>query len=348
MTWAKLSIGILAVIWVGLIMNEAHSEYLICTDSNHIWPESIDIDAFGNLYFSDAKEKALFRIERNQKDGRLGRTAEKVLKGFKHLGGVSIDRSNHSLYLGAKVPINCIDSYQIVQIPLDLLGRFQDTPYTLDALSDSSVSQEMKMSVVSREIKEKPNGVVCEPTTGTIGYTFQNLFSSYFLGRKGFLDSVSFSGKNEDIVALFTPNGIDIHGSADRLMWVASLFRKNEIVLVDVSTGVVNTRKKLQDVGRGPDGLLCLEGGDVLIAGFESRNIIYLPWTGTAFGEPKSLVEGLDNPTDLVIGKSSMGQGQSLYVTTVAKWAGIFGRRSGRVIEITDIDERLGILKKDR
>jgi len=45
---------------------------------NHKWPESIDLDRDGNLYFTDLIEKALFRIKRN-KDGALASQNEKVL-----------------------------------------------------------------------------------------------------------------------------------------------------------------------------------------------------------------------------------------------------------------------------
>ena len=39
---------------------------------DHNWPESIDFDQDSNLYFTDAIEKALFQITRNE-DGTHGK-----------------------------------------------------------------------------------------------------------------------------------------------------------------------------------------------------------------------------------------------------------------------------------
>ena len=51
----------------------------------------IDFDRNGNLYFTDAIEKALFRIKRN-KDGALAPQNEKLLSRFEHIGGIKIDK----------------------------------------------------------------------------------------------------------------------------------------------------------------------------------------------------------------------------------------------------------------
>jgi hypothetical protein len=69
---------------------------------NHKWPESIDFDQDGNLYFTDAIEKALFQIKRS-KDGALASTSIQLLYGLDHASGVSIDRENAFLYSSAKV-----------------------------------------------------------------------------------------------------------------------------------------------------------------------------------------------------------------------------------------------------
>lgn len=65
---------------------------------DHKWPESIDFDQHGNLYFTDAIEKALFQIKRNH-NGTLDNKSIPLLLGFDHTSGVSVDRKNAFLYL---------------------------------------------------------------------------------------------------------------------------------------------------------------------------------------------------------------------------------------------------------
>jgi hypothetical protein len=60
---------------------------------DHKWPESIDFDQDSNLYFTDAIEKALFQITRNE-DGTPG-TGESLF--------VTTIRGITSLWGGAKV-----------------------------------------------------------------------------------------------------------------------------------------------------------------------------------------------------------------------------------------------------
>ena len=54
----------------------------ICTDYPHTWPESIDTDATGNVYFTDAAEGTLYRIKREDKNS-LAKKEELILKDFK-------------------------------------------------------------------------------------------------------------------------------------------------------------------------------------------------------------------------------------------------------------------------
>src|SRR5215510_4524686 len=90
----------------------------------HKWPESIDFDQDGNLCFTDAIEKALFQIKRN-KDGTLASAGIKLLYGFNHTGGVSIDRENAFLYLGAKIK----KAAKILKIPLRCFETYRDVHY---------------------------------------------------------------------------------------------------------------------------------------------------------------------------------------------------------------------------
>ena len=97
-------------------------------------------------------------------------------------------------------------------------------------------------------------------------------------------------------------------------------------------------------LGPGLDGLFCLENGDILAAGFVTGQILYLPWDDTTYGDPIVIEEGLDNPTDLVVGPSSRGADypDSLYVTTLIFWRVLpFFKPAGKVIEIPDIRARI-------
>jgi hypothetical protein len=95
-------------------------------------------------------------------------------------------------------------------------------------------------------------------------------------------------------------------------------------------------------LGAVPDGVYCMENGDILIAAFASGQILYLAWDGSAYSDPVVIEDGLDNPTDLVIGPSSSGaeRSESLYVTTLV-WYRTFLFTAGKVVEITDIRTRI-------
>ena len=58
----------------------------------------------------------------------------------------------------------------------------------------------------------------------------------------------------------------------------------------------------------------------------------------------------LDNPTDLALGRSSCGEGESLFVTTTKLSYAFFPNRwkwgRGRVVEIENIREKLKDLKE--
>jgi len=69
---------------------------------NHKWPASIDFDQDGNLYFTDAIEKALFLIRRS-KDDTLASTSHQLLCGLDHRSGVSLNTGNAFLYPSTKV-----------------------------------------------------------------------------------------------------------------------------------------------------------------------------------------------------------------------------------------------------
>ena len=77
----------------------------LCSKS-HKWPEAIDIDGDGNLYFSDVVAKKIYRFTR-EGDRSLKKEEQLLLQGFKHASGISIDRDQHSLN-SSKVNNHCI------------------------------------------------------------------------------------------------------------------------------------------------------------------------------------------------------------------------------------------------
>jgi hypothetical protein len=88
---------------------------------NHKRPASIDVDQDGNLYFTDAIEKALFLIRRS-KDDTLASTSHQLPCGLDHRSGVSIDTENAFLYPSAKVK----KASQVIKIPPDWFETRRD------------------------------------------------------------------------------------------------------------------------------------------------------------------------------------------------------------------------------
>jgi len=299
------------------------------TQGEQKWPESIDFDRRGNLYFTDHDEKALFRIKRNQ-DGTLADSTERLLYGFRHAGGISIDRDKDILYLGARVKRDG----GILCIPLKLLAQHRSTPYSSfreEFLANHP--QHLERMDTDRDRKKaspsQPNGVVYDPSTGTIFYTHSNIVRGW-LGFKGFLGNTENSLRR----ALRSPNGIDIDPTRKDTL-VISLFWKNCILRLDTTNGAAI---KSPVFGKGLDGLLCLENGDVIATSFGSGEIFHLSWDGSKYVHPTVLQNGLDCPTDIAIGPSASGSGESLYVTTtkglVRSWFG-----GGEILEIPKIRE---------
>ena len=299
------------------------------TQGEQKWPESIDFDRRGNLYFTDHDEKALFRIKRNQY-GALADGPERLLHGFQHAGGISIDRDKDILCLGARVKRDG----GILCIPLELLDKHRNIPYF--SFRDEVLAnrpQHLEGMYTNRDRKKpsppQPNGVVYDPNTGTIFYTHSNIVRGRF-GFNGFLGNTENSLRR----ALRSPNGIDIDPTRKDTL-VISLFWKNCILRLDTTSGA---SIKSPPFGKGLDGLLCLENGDVIVTSFGSGEIFHLSWDGGEYVYPTVLQNGLDCPTDVAIGPSASSSGESLYVTTtkglVRSWFG-----GGEILEIPNFRE---------
>jgi sugar lactone lactonase YvrE len=315
----------------------------LCSES-HNWPEAIDFDGDGSLYFSDVVAKKLDRFPR-EGDGSLQEKEQLLLKGFKHAAGISIDRENKLLYFGVRLQGDRVS--KVLQIPLGLLDRCQECDYSYQKLKRSV---EMDSEVLYEyEIGESiPNGVVFDKKTKNVFYTHENIIRGYILNRPGYVGDTQGKIKEK----LLTPNGIKIDPTIeDKSVLVVGQPRTNTIVRITMPQVELGKPKQIRGIGERlgvvPDGLFCLENGDLLVAGFATGQILYLPWDGSTYHDPIMIEDGLDNPTDLVVGPSSRGAdySESLYVTTLVWWRA-FLFPVGKVIEIPDIRTRIADKRK--
>lgn len=305
----------------------------------HYWPEAIDFDGQGNLYFSDIVAKKLYRFRREE-DGSLGKQEQLLLQGFKHAAGISIDRGNELLYLGVTLRGDQVS--KVLQIPLGLLNRGQEFEYSYEKLKSSvELSPE---TLYEYDIGvSKPNGLVFDPQSKNAFYTDENILLGYLLNKPGHVGDTRGLIKQ----AMLTPNGIDIDPSVeDETVLVVGSPRTNSITRIAIPQVEVGEPKQLLGIGGilgpGPDGLYCMQNGDILAAAFVSGQILYLAWDGSEYRDPIVIADGLDNPTDLVIGPSSLGADhpESLYVTTLVWWRSLIFP-AGKVIEIPDVRTRI-------
>lgn len=306
----------------------------LCKPTGHKWPESIDFDSRGNLYFTDAGSKALYQIKRDQRSNTLPCEGEKkLLWGFQHLAGISIDRINDHIYLGVKLEENGRVKGKILQIPVDLLDDETGTNY--QAMRSGAIREYDLDSGERKPMHPRPNGVVFDPATKNVFYTNEDL-----LGCRGYVGNI----RDSHVRNYETPNGIDIDHVSPTPALIVALSRANRLVRLDAA-GHQLTEKNLGNrkkywLGLGPDGVFCLENGDVLFASFLLGKIYYLRRQGDSFSDPLEIESGLDQPTDLAIGVSSTGEGESLFVTTTSLLKLFFGGR-GNVVEIPHIRERI-------
>ena len=292
------------------------------------WPESIDFDRYGNLYFTDVVGNALYKFKR-QKDGRLDRKSTRLLYGLKGASGVSIDRENDFLFVGARVG----KKGRIIKIPLSWFKTHTDINYRLflaDPSSDPALRpEELEIRFTGKHPREAiPNGVVYHRQSDTVFYTDENIFGS-LLGGRGFIGRTKEAAQPE----FQTPNGIDIDPMTENVL-VVSLLRKRSIIRWDFQKGQELSRTT---VGRWLDGLICLENGDVLAAAFGARRIFHLKREADTFIDPCEIARLTGFPTDMAIGTSSDGEGESLFVTMLRGYTFFLG--GGGIVEIPRIRE---------
>jgi hypothetical protein len=307
------------------------------------------MDSDGNIYFTDSVERSLYRLKRKS-DNTLPRKGEEILLwGLGHAGGVSIDRENKVLYLGARTGCWLSPKAAILQIPLAVFDKpYKGCSYSSEEFTQALERQSLKRADVEHEVRPaesglplpKPNGVLFVPGENKVFYTHENLPGG-ISGREGYLGDIS----NSLCKRYVSPNGLDVDTTTGNPVLVIALTLKNSIVRFNLSTGESSPPVELKHEtkykrGLSPDGLICLKNGDILFASFISGRVYFMPWDGQAYGDPRSIADGLDCPTDLVVGTSSSGAGESLFVTTTKMgWA--FLRGGGNIIEIPNICEKI-------
>ena len=311
------------------------------TSLSKSFPESIDADQDGNLYISESYTGALYRYRR-QGDGCLEESPELILTGFGRGGarGLCIDRSTATLYFGID-PKEAAQA-QIIGFSLAVLDKSSALPLTLKALK--ATSAELSLPWWQANLSERPNGIVFDPEEQALYYAFTRLVGGYLLGQKGFVEKVSLDPQAPPapILETRTPNGLDLIRTPDGSALLLTQSAKNSVCRLNLQAGESNEPQETDLRGGGhwllrhaPDGLHALADGGVLVAGFASGKILLLRREGRGVGSPATLVEGLGNPTDLVIARSSSGSGHSLFVTSMQPLL------KGRVFEVLEINREI-------
>ena len=257
--------------------------------------------------------------------------------------------------MGIKASKKAESKYRIIGIPLDLFSNSDGQPIQYQNLRQYAEGR--NHSIYENSISVQPNGIVCDENDNSVFYTYEALdrVGSWFKIGKGHIGKMQADSQQEDEVVenLTTPNGIDIDRSTDHPTLIVSMTFNNSIhrfVPIDSSNSYkeassinINTSKD-NLFGDLPDGVFCMEKGDVFVACFGSGKVLYIPKKDNEFGDAKEVEGNLGNPTDCVIGPSSNGDTTSLFVTT--KQAGIIAFKpiaKGNVIEITDIEKKIEI-----
>jgi sugar lactone lactonase YvrE len=315
----------------------------------HAWPESIDVDREGNIYFTDAFEGKLFRIARNE-TGILKDAEELLIEGLKRASGISINQDEDVLYMGLALKSDKGTEYKIARVPLDVFTDCDRRPYAYEALKVCARIQQNE--IVESNLPKAPNGVFFHPDSQSVYYTHEALgLFGWLFKKKGHIGRVRFDNQGEPTIIkpIFSPNGIDVELDRDSLALIVAITLENSINRIILTGGKVtaiysSSLKKAKSglLGNLPDGLIRLEDGDLLVAAFGSGKVFYLSKQGSYYSDPIEIVRGLGNPTDLTIGPSAKEDGMSLYVTTkkggILPWSSL---SKGRVVEITDIKKKI-------
>jgi sugar lactone lactonase YvrE len=345
----SFNIFLLLFILEGCAMSGS-SPFDACTELSHRWPESIAISEYGegDIYFTDVVAGKLYRIQRTR-DGTLDPTEKPIVEGLKPASGLSINQEENILYMGAGVRQEGKILYKIIGIPLNVFDDCSRFPYAYQSLKKCAAETGTPLSEF--DIPQRPNGVVFDKKSGAVYYTWLRLS---LLKKKGHIGQIPVKGKMTSPVPteIFSPNGIDIDPRSDKPAFWVTITRDHVIKRLTMKNDRLEENYSI-DLDKGdagvwghlPDGLMAHKNGDLLVATFGSGKILFLKRDGNGFYPPVPIAEGLGNPTDLAIGRSSKNDGKSsLFVTT--KQGLIFTSKSiakGKVIEIPDIESRIKV-----
>ncbi len=307
-----------------------------------VFPESIDIDRKGSIYISDASEGTLYRFSRTSKQTLNLDAGENLISKLKSGHGISIDQEKNFIYFGIEVKGKTGIIPKIVGCSLDIFDQDEfkaRLPFDFEELK--AVADQPGSMWFERNIPKKPNGIVFHKDTSAVFYTYERLIGGFLplLNLPGYVGKVSIDDQHADIILtpMITPNGVDIDRSTSDINLIVAATKEGGIRKVSISP--MAEISHLEPLGKGghrlfgnlPDGLICLENGDVLVACFGSGKIIQLARADSEnWLPPVTIVEGLGRPTDLVIGPSSGSSGRSIFVTTMKPFF------CGRVVEIPD------------
>lgn len=193
----------------------------------HAWPESIDVDREGNIYFTDAYAGSLFRLARNE-NGELKAEEEQLIKGLKRASGISISQDEHILYMGLALKSGKGTEHKIARIPLDVFTICDRRPYNYEALKVCARTQQI--DIVESNIPNTPNGVIYHRDSQTVYYTHEALsLFGWLFKKKGHIGSVSFDNHGEPTIIkpMFSPNGIDVEPDQDGLALIVAITLEN-------------------------------------------------------------------------------------------------------------------------
>jgi sugar lactone lactonase YvrE len=335
----------------GKIVPESNGRIKTIT-KGHQWPESIDVDSNGNLYFSDAVEGTLFFIEKIGQGSKW--KTKKIIDNFERASGLSIDQENSQLYLGISAQIDNGEKHGILRLPLSLLGKIADKK-PINGTNFFNEKFRQDNGVLLADIPKLTNGIVYYQPENEVYYTWLRLGFGSIFRLRGHIGRISFDKRDVDYkpIPIYSPNGIVVESGKMGPELIVAVTLENKIKILkppkyDTATAAtIDLRKSgKKRYCHLPDGLIRRENGDLVVAAFGSGQILYLKRNGDSYEKPTVIAKVPGNPTDVVIAQSLAGNGKSLFVT-LTHWHRIFNRsiRKGAVIEIPNVVPRIQLTK---
>jgi hypothetical protein len=300
------------------------------------FPESIDTDGKDNLYYSEILSGSLYRFQRDSEKNTLNPNAEALVKGFKSVHGISIDKDNNHIYFSVQMIEKNVIIPKIISFSLEIFEDEKVSPQLpLNPNDLKKYSSQFELRWLEWVLPKPANGVEFV-SPNSIYYSFHHLLGDLpFIKSKGHLSKIEVNSQQGLSILTEFPsaNGLSRDPDEPDILFIA-FSSKNAIGRYDIrSKSKLESPIHLGDggpslIGHGPDGVFCSESGDLFIACFASGKILVSRKNDGSYATPQTIKEGLGCPTDLVKGISSDGTGNSVYVTTMKP---LF---KGKVVEI--------------